>query len=486
MAKERMRDIIVLIPGIMGSVLQKDGKDVWTTGRVAGTALTGLGSSSLQQLKLEGDEPDVEDLGDGINATHLITVPHLIAGLTKTDDYSALSSLITDHFEVIKANLDDNCPANFFEFPYDWRRDNRFAAYRLKQLIDRRLPQWREYSGAKDAKVIILAHSMGGLIARYYLEVLQGWQDCRTLVTFGTPHRGAVDAVNFVANGYKKIFLELTEVVRSFTSVYQLMPIYEMVNISGKYQRVAETDGIPNVVRERAEQALAFHREIEAAVDQHLNDVQYLRSGYRIIPVVGFRQDTLQSAELSQGKLTASYELPTEIASSLGEGDGTVPRFSAIPIELDQEYRETYIAQRHSCLQSSPQTLSDLCERLKQMQIRHKPVRGSEPSEEVAQRAAISLNLDDLYLTNEPVILRAKILNLSADPGVLKASITPVSGDGQPLDLEFEQQDHQWVLPIETLPQGLYRLEVRTRKSGPLAPMPVQDLFAVVNECAVN
>ncbi len=479
MPKEKMRDIIVLIPGIMGSVLQKDGKDLWVAGQVARTTLTGLGSSSLQQLKLEGDDPDVDDLEDGILATRLITVPHLIAGLTKTDDYSVLSRLITDHFEVIKADINDDHPANFFQFAYDWRRDNRVAARRLKKLIDRRLPQWREHTGIEDAKVIILAHSMGGLVARYYLEVLEGWQDCRALVTFGTPHRGAIDAVNFVANGYKKIFLELTEVVRSFTSVYQLMPIYEMVNVGGKYQRVAETDGIPNVDKKRAEQALAFHREIETAVNQHQNDAQYLNSGYKIIPVVGFCQDTLQSVELSEGKLIACYELPDGINSFLGEGDGTVPRLSAIPIELDQEYRETYVAQRHSCLQSSHQVLSDLRERLKQMQSLHKPIRGPELSKEVAQRAAISLNLDDLYLASELVELRAKILNLSADCGVLQGSITPVSG-GKPLNFDFKQQDHQWVLTIDDLTPGLYRLEVQTRRRGPLAPIAVQDVFEVI------
>ena len=480
MLKERMRDIVVLIPGIMGSVLEKDGKDLWATARVAGSALTSLGSSSFQQLKLEGDDSDVDDLGDGIQATRLITVPRVIAGLTKTDDYSVLSRLITDYFQVIKANVDDDTPANFFEFPYDWRRDNRVTAQKLKKLIHPRLEQWQKHTGIKDAKVIILAHSMGGLVARYYLEVLEGWQDCRALITFGTPHRGAIDAVNFVANGYKQIFLQLTEVVRSYTSVYQLMPIYEMVNVRGKYQRVAETDGIPNVDKKRAEQALAFHREIETAVNYHQNNAHYLKSGYKIIPFVGFRQDTLQSVELSEGKLIASYKLPHEIDLSLGEGDGTVPRLSAIPIELDQEYRETYIAQRHSCLQSSPQVLSDLRERLKQMQILHKPIRGSEPSKEVAQQPAINLNLDDLYLASEPVELRAKILNLREDPGVLKATITRVGTDKQ-LSFEFHQQEHRWVLTIDDLTPGLYRLKVQTRKAGPSAPRPVQDLFEVTN-----
>jgi hypothetical protein len=45
-AKVRMRDIVVLLPGITGSVLQKDGKDIWAiSGQAVWKALTSLGSS---------------------------------------------------------------------------------------------------------------------------------------------------------------------------------------------------------------------------------------------------------------------------------------------------------------------------------------------------------------------------------------------------------------------------------------------------------
>jgi hypothetical protein len=40
MAKKAMRDIVVLLPGITGSVLQKDGKDVWNV--TAGSVLRAL------------------------------------------------------------------------------------------------------------------------------------------------------------------------------------------------------------------------------------------------------------------------------------------------------------------------------------------------------------------------------------------------------------------------------------------------------------
>ena len=76
---------------------------------------------------------------------------------------------------------------------------------------------------------------MGGLICRHFLEMLDGWKDTRLLITFGTPYRGSLNALDFIANGMKKklgpvTLLNLTELVRSFTSVYQLLPIYPCVD----------------------------------------------------------------------------------------------------------------------------------------------------------------------------------------------------------------------------------------------------------------
>ena len=66
MAKPRIRDLVVMLPGITGSVLQKDGKDVWAlSGQAAWTGLRKLGKS-LDQLTLADDDPNVEDLGDSI------------------------------------------------------------------------------------------------------------------------------------------------------------------------------------------------------------------------------------------------------------------------------------------------------------------------------------------------------------------------------------------------------------------------------------
>ncbi len=475
-----MQDIVIILPGVTGSVLQKDGKDIWAvSGQPAWQALRTMGDS-LQQLKIEQDDPEAEDLGDGIIATRLVSDAHLVPGLVKIDGYTSLTRLITDNFEVIPGNIRENKPANLFEFPYDWRRDNRANARLLKRSLDERLKQWRDYTGLKDAKVILLAHSMGGLVSRYYLEVLEGWRDCKVLFTFGTPYRGSISAVDFVANGYKKLFLDLTEVLRSLPSVYQLMPIYKAIKIGQDYQRVAEADNLPNIVKAKAENALAFHREIEAAVTANQTNADYLKS-YKIIPIVGTQQPTMQSVSLENGQLLMNSTLPSGIDSELGSGDGTVPYLSAIPIELSQEYRETYIAERHGSLQNNPRVLQELRDRLKATQTQSlKDIRAPEISPTAAERAAISLGLDDLYLADEPVRLSARLIHADQLFGGLKAEITSVTGEGQSLNLEFHQNDQDWELLLDNLPAGLYRVRVHTESSSSEAPSPVQDLFEVV------
>ncbi len=476
--KTKMKDMVVILPGITGSVLQKDNQDVWSmSGQAIWKTLTTLGEN-IQCLKIDQDDPEAESLGDGIQATAIMQDTHLIPGLVKIDGYTRTARLITDNFDVIEGNIyhdPDNKAANFYHFPYDWRRDNRASARLLKKLIDKRLKRWREFSGSEDAKVILLAHSMGGLVSRYYLEVLEGWRDSRALFTFGTPYRGSVNAVNFLANGYKKLFLDLTEVMRSLTSIYQLLPIYEMVKIGDDYKRIAEINNLPNIIQDRAKDALAFHREIEAAVQTNLNDERY-RKSFTTVPIVGIQQPTLQSAHVLNGELTVSEDLPKVLQNrpDLSDGDGTVPQVSAIPIELSNSFNNSFIAERHGSLQNQNQILEDLRNRLEFNQF-------DAAADVRAFQSAISLALEDLYLADEAIALRAKVISTAGlRTGKLQAKITSVSDKQPPLHLNFEEQEQEWVLIMDDLKPGLYRVSVQTENMSDQAPTPVHDVFEVV------
>jgi pimeloyl-ACP methyl ester carboxylesterase len=278
-----MCDVVVCLPGITGSVLRKDGRDVWNiSGGALLSALSSFGRS-ITDLKLEQDPPDVDDLGDGITAPDVIRDVHLIPGFWKIDGYTKMLRYIEETFDVAQGR-------NLFEFPYDWRRDNRVAARRLQRHAGEWLKAWRESSGAGDAKLVLVGHSMGGLIARYFLECLDGWSDTRTLVTFGTPYRGSVNALDTLVNGKKIKFFDLTEVARSFTAIHQLLPTYPCYVDGGAEPAYVDEADIPNLDRAKAKAALDFHREIAAAVDEHRQDSAYADGGYDLARIVGFKQ----------------------------------------------------------------------------------------------------------------------------------------------------------------------------------------------------
>ena len=104
--------------------------------------------------------------------------------------------------------------------------------------MSRKLALWRRDGGTDGSRVILVAHSMGGLVAQYFLEALEGWRDCRALVTFGTPYRGSVNAVDVLANGLRPLGVDLSAPLRSFPSVYQLLPRYAMIGADSGSLRV--------------------------------------------------------------------------------------------------------------------------------------------------------------------------------------------------------------------------------------------------------
>jgi pimeloyl-ACP methyl ester carboxylesterase len=467
-----MGDVIVMLPGITGSVLQKDGKDVWapTAGAVM-HALFSLGRN-IKGLALKDDPPDVDDLGDGVVATRVMPDIHLIPGLWKIDGYSKLKSYVLKNFDV-------KVGENLFEFAYDWRRDNRVSARKLQHSAEGWLNAWRESSGNKDAKLILVGHSMGGIISRYYLECLDGWPDTRTLVTFGTPYRGSLKAISTLSNGMEKkigpLSLDLTTMARSFTAIYQLLPVYPCVETAGGLVRVSETD-IPNIDRDRAAAARAFHEEIRLAVEQHEQDEEYLRDRYGIRPVIGTFQPTAQSAKTHGDgvQLIHSYD-----GEDIG-GDGTVPRVSATPIEVEHEENAMFAAQKHASLQNDDPVLAQLAGILSGLHLDLAAFR-APPT------VGLSLDVEDLYGAGEPVIVKARPERESVDGliAVVEDASRPPDSES-PLELARAPlrpaADGWHSVELPPLPDGAYRVTVLG--SGMIEP--VADVFAVVSPAGVE
>jgi hypothetical protein len=445
--QQAMRDVVVLVPGITGSVLRKDGKDLWAlSGSAFFDALKSLGRN-LDALRLTGDDESLDDLGDGITPHRLINDLHIVPGLWRIDGYTAIARSLAHHYKLTPGE-------NYFEFPYDWRRSNVVAARRLARESSGWLRRWRRSSGNADARLIFLAHSMGGLVVRWFAECLEGWRDTRMLVSFGTPYRGSLNAVSFVCNGMKKSvgpteLIDLTALLRSMTSVYQLLPIYPCIDAGGaNLVRAGEARNLPNLDAARAAQALAFHRAIEKAVEGHRKQARYIEQGYRLHPIVGTFQPTWQSAVVREG----GVDLLRTIGGRDIDGDGTVPRPSATPIELSGRNGELFIAQSHGALQNTEGVLVQLARLLQPDAVGWDAFRDDAPQ--------LSLQLDDMQRAGEPIDVAVREARAGGAAALDVAVVDMADGSEVAKRRLPAREDGRHAVTLAPLPAGVYRLQV--------------------------
>lgn len=467
MPREKMPDVIVLLPGITGSVLRQHDEVVWGWSAKAGLrALLSRGKHLTRKLELHNDDdPEREVLDDGVSAEGIISDLHLIPDLWKIDGYTKIA-------DAIKRDFDVRPGQNYFELPYDWRRDNRAAAWKLKRRAHDWLKAWRGSSGNDDAKLILVSHSMGGLVSRYFLECLDGWKDARALITFGTPYRGSLNAVNTLANGEKAGpfgVLDLTPLTGSLTSIYQLMAIYPAYDAGdgGDLRRVAEVTGIKGIDPRRAADALRFHREIEDAVKAHEQDAAYRAGRYRIFPIVGTHQPTNQSARFDGTRVVVEKSYRGEDRM----GDGTVPRVSATPIE----YKEVpmYAATRHGSLQNADPVLVQLYGILTSLYLN---LDGFRKGDTAPGLAHVSLDVDDLYWAGQPIVIRART---DREGTALRATLVDADGGAEvasrPLVAAADGWQQGEFAPVGA---GFYRIIL----GGDESVTPVADIFEVADE----
>src|SRR5262245_25128865 len=114
-----MKDVIILVPGITGSVLQKGGEDIWAPSNKA--FFLGLFSDTTKHLELNDDGQS--DIVDGISPTRLVP-DAVIFAWQKIGGYTVIEEFLKSTFELF-TTTEGNGSANFCPFPYDWRRDNR-------------------------------------------------------------------------------------------------------------------------------------------------------------------------------------------------------------------------------------------------------------------------------------------------------------------------------------------------------------------------
>lgn len=219
---------VILIPGLFGSKLRdkQTGKEVWP-----GSA-TDVVFSDYQQLALKFDRETLQVLPDNLEA---YDVADRVLG---QDIYGPIISTLEKSGGYQRGVPGTPALKNerrYYVFPYDFRQDNSRHALALEALIDKIR---RDYSNP-DLKVDLVAHSMGGLVARYYLrygvaDVLNGEHEqvtlygttrVRKLILLGTPNLGSASSLHAFLNGEKVGFGKIApEVLATMPSGYQLFP----------------------------------------------------------------------------------------------------------------------------------------------------------------------------------------------------------------------------------------------------------------------
>jgi hypothetical protein len=163
----RLRHLVVVIPGIGGSVLQtSSGKPLWGQDRrrLAGSIID-PGRLSLSE------QPDLVPVDVLRSITLTPPLPFTVHGYdTLISATAAAFSPVT--VDTARPGVDPVPGADLLLFPYDFRLGVQSAAGRLKSTIDARLADLT--GAARAGRVIVVAHSLGGLVARYWLGPLGG------------------------------------------------------------------------------------------------------------------------------------------------------------------------------------------------------------------------------------------------------------------------------------------------------------------------
>jgi pimeloyl-ACP methyl ester carboxylesterase len=463
------RHLVVVLPGIGGSVLARPGDAgdvVWDAGK-----------------------GDIADLVVRPGRMSLVEAPRLVPlGLTESTKF--LGFTVVPGYERLLGELgskgvvdrwgDPSHPvlgADVVAVPYDFRRSVVEAAERVDAVVCAHLAGLSQAERA--GRVIVVAHSMGGLVARVWMGLVGRWPWCRALITLGTPHRGAPKALDWWVNGVRLLGCELTRtsaLLRGWPGVAELLPRYQAV-----WDSIAEASCYPHdlplpALSRAAKTAFDLHVQIERCWQE------MPRGGPGMVACLGWSHPTPDAAFWDGQRLRVTKDRPwwLELDRNWRDdaGDGTVPAFSALPIELDGQPRgPDRLSERHVPMACSSRIMELLADYEGWPRIGH--VRGAQ------REPAIGVNLDELYAAGEPIAVEVSLREVDADVSDQDVWVR-LRPEGDPvavpvearLEWDGERECFCGVLPGQA--EGLYEVEVLTQRVPGAGDLRAWDTIAVV------
>jgi pimeloyl-ACP methyl ester carboxylesterase len=219
---------VIVIPGVFGSKLRdrSTGVEAWP-----GTARMIL-FDDYRDLTLDFDRATLAVRPDNLEAFDIAD-----AALGQ-DFYGKIIETLRDFGGYIRGTVGvppQPGERRYYIYSYDWRQDNVEAARGLDRLIE----AIRHDYGDPALRVDIVAHSMGGLIARYYQrygteDVLDGRESqitlygrsrVRKLILLGTPNMGSASSLHaFLVGEAVGLGRIPQEALATLPSGYQLFP----------------------------------------------------------------------------------------------------------------------------------------------------------------------------------------------------------------------------------------------------------------------
>jgi alpha-tubulin suppressor-like RCC1 family protein/pimeloyl-ACP methyl ester carboxylesterase len=184
------KPIVVFIPGVMGSNLYDNNNNIsWLS-----SAKLSPANFLLLGLRSDGFTTDCPPLtpiswcnqhtnNSSIGSKNSIGSKGMVLHTPIKNE---------DIYDTLVKNFDPGMGytegVDFFVFNYDWRKDLGIAAVKLDVYINSIL----QYTHA--SQVAIVAHSMGGLVARQYISDSTRAKKISKLITIGTPYLGTPKA----------------------------------------------------------------------------------------------------------------------------------------------------------------------------------------------------------------------------------------------------------------------------------------------------